>query len=518
MRPDRRLDAADPDEPGDARGPLGLAGALSLLALVVAARLFAIRAVPLYDDAFITYRYAENVAQGHGLVYEPGAAWEPVLGTTTPAYALGLVPWILLGVSAPTASLVTNVLCDLVSAALLLWALRSRPLAAALVVLGFACMPEIARISAGGMEAPALVAVALATAVAFESGRTRLAALGCVLAGALRPEAVLFAALLAIAAWRKGVARRFLPPLVLAGGAFVALLSVVYGSPIPQSVIAKAERHADGSALEAILSILRQACLPNLAYLPGLALVALGLPRLWRSPPALAHVARFGIAIVASYLVMQPHTAGWYYYLPLVAWVLALAVGAEALWLRFRGVRLARLEAAAPLGATALGLVALLVGSRGRVDRVTERVYRPLASWARSADPAASGARILASDIGAVGFYTGATILDTEGLVWPQAVESHGSQVEWIRAHAPEYLWITSTRAKLGVLLGDPVLADYEAVQRFSATGATDLAPAPDALSATWVQDYVLFRRTARARAPSTSAAPATSSESRGAR
>jgi hypothetical protein len=513
MGPDRRLDPGGAGDPAGTRTRIGLAGALSLLALVLAARLLAIRAVPIYDDAFITYRFAENLARGFGLVYQPGAEWEPVLGTTAPAYAVWLAAWVRLGVPATTASLATNVLCDVVSAALILWALRARPLAAALAVLGFACMPELARISAGGMEAPALAAVALATALAFEGGRVRLAALGCVLAGALRPEAVLFASLLAIAAWRKRVARRFLPPLVLAGGAFVALLWVFYGSPIPQSVIAKAERHADGSALEAIASILRQACLPDPAYLPGLVLVALGLPRLWRSPPALAHVARFGIAIVASYLVARPHTAGWYYHLPLLVWVLALALGAEALWLRARErLRLARLEGAAPFAAVGLGLVALVIGSRGRVDRVTERVYRPLVGWARAADPAGSGARILASDIGAVGFYTGAAIFDTEGLVWPQAVESHGSQVEWIRAHAPEYLWITATRAKLGVLLGDPVLADYEAVQRFSASGATDLAPAADALAATWVQDYILFRRTAPSRGSTASGAPAATS------
>ena len=36
------------------------------------------------DDAFITYRYADNLRNGLGLVYEPGK-W--VLGTTSPFYA-----------------------------------------------------------------------------------------------------------------------------------------------------------------------------------------------------------------------------------------------------------------------------------------------------------------------------------------------------------------------------------------------------------------------------------------------
>ncbi len=36
------------------------------------------------DDAYITYRYSQNILEGHGLVYNPG---ERVLGTTTPLYA-----------------------------------------------------------------------------------------------------------------------------------------------------------------------------------------------------------------------------------------------------------------------------------------------------------------------------------------------------------------------------------------------------------------------------------------------
>lgn len=54
------------------------------------------------DDGFITFRYARNLALGHGLVFNPGEAW---LGTTAPGWAmvLGLgglmfgwpsIPWL----------------------------------------------------------------------------------------------------------------------------------------------------------------------------------------------------------------------------------------------------------------------------------------------------------------------------------------------------------------------------------------------------------------------------------------
>ncbi|MFQ5921958.1 MAG: hypothetical protein ACE5M4_03875, partial [Anaerolineales bacterium] len=49
---------------------------------------FGVRLIPgprTIDDAYITFRYARNLLDGHGLVYNPG---EAVLGTTTPLFAL----------------------------------------------------------------------------------------------------------------------------------------------------------------------------------------------------------------------------------------------------------------------------------------------------------------------------------------------------------------------------------------------------------------------------------------------
>ena len=47
------------------------------------------------DDAYITFRYAENIAAGHGFVYNQG---EHVLGSTTPLFCLLLAFFRILGV------------------------------------------------------------------------------------------------------------------------------------------------------------------------------------------------------------------------------------------------------------------------------------------------------------------------------------------------------------------------------------------------------------------------------------
>ena len=55
---------------------------LALIVAAVAASRFVDYA---YDDAYITYRYARNLATGHGFVYNLGDLY---LGTTTPLYTL----------------------------------------------------------------------------------------------------------------------------------------------------------------------------------------------------------------------------------------------------------------------------------------------------------------------------------------------------------------------------------------------------------------------------------------------
>jgi len=52
-----------------------------------------------FDDPFITYRYARNLARGVGLVYTPD---EHVLSTTSPFWALLLAPIAQIGLPIPS--------------------------------------------------------------------------------------------------------------------------------------------------------------------------------------------------------------------------------------------------------------------------------------------------------------------------------------------------------------------------------------------------------------------------------
>ena len=67
------------------------------------------------DDAYITFRYARNLADGLGLVYNPG---EWVLGTTAPLWAIVLAGGYRLGLTdLPWLSTVLSATCDAATAA-----------------------------------------------------------------------------------------------------------------------------------------------------------------------------------------------------------------------------------------------------------------------------------------------------------------------------------------------------------------------------------------------------------------
>jgi arabinofuranosyltransferase len=58
---------------------------LMILLAVLARTIFWLKTGYTSDDAFITYRYVQNILAGNGFVYNPG---ERVLGSSTPLFTL----------------------------------------------------------------------------------------------------------------------------------------------------------------------------------------------------------------------------------------------------------------------------------------------------------------------------------------------------------------------------------------------------------------------------------------------
>lgn len=480
------------------RGPrLDWRGLWILVAVVALCRLTALQSCPIYDDAFITYRYARNFASGLGMQFNPGAPWEPVLGTTTPGYAVLLAGIHSLGVPMIKASIGINILADMASAVLIACLLKRAWIPTVVTLLAFAGLPQIARISVGGMEAPVFVMVALLATWAARVRRPVLAGLAAAVGCTLRPEASILVVVLATLHFdSKRNFLRYSVPVAVFGILYAGLLYSVFGTPIPQSVTAKADNHETIVHSARMLEITAEAFFPHVSLLILLPFVLTGL---WvcvrRDCPGRAF-GSFCFLMVCAYVVVRPKTWGWYYYAPLTAWVLWLGIGAAQFALFFKlEARLvgSRFLAWGPAAMGTLALAGAAYVTWSRPDHVSAQVYDRIGAWGHSLeDP---DPRIMASDIGAVGWMVDVEILDSMGLVWPEATQ-YESQIDAIRSQRPDYVFLVANQGRVRPFVRDPILsAEYVPIDRFNSSGEVDLVPDPESLPVGWIQDYLLYER-----------------------
>jgi hypothetical protein len=162
-------------------------------------RLMALYVFYTFDDAYITYRYSRNLAEGFGLVYN---THEKVLGTTAPLFALiGAIPaW--LSISIPKFLALFNILCDLGSLYLISrFILDGNKVLIILFTLFFALNPSTSRIAVGGMEANLFLFCSLTGMVLYFNRKKTLAFLLLAIIYFLRPEALILFTILIFYEW-----------------------------------------------------------------------------------------------------------------------------------------------------------------------------------------------------------------------------------------------------------------------------------------------------------------------------
>ena len=411
---------------------------------------FAIRLIPgprLIDDAYITFRYARNLLAGLGPFYNPG---EPVLGTTTPLYALILAALgLLTGGSAapfPLLATVVNAVADALTCALLVGLGRQlgKSRAGIASALVWAIAPWSVTFAIGGMETSVFIALGSATFYFHSKRRPISAALCASLALLTRPDALLLLIPLAVErlrqAWRPSRTGARLPItmpelLVLVGPlvAWGALSIALYGTPIPHSLAAKAVAY----------SLPREAGLVRLAqhyatpFLESQILgpwwIAVGLlvyPALYflgwlpilRRDPSSWPLVVFPWVYFLAYAIANPLLFRWYLSPPLPIYFLGIAFGVDRLATDLR-------RPAVFYACFGLAVASTLAGWTLRPDHgprnpapqmayvQLELQYRQAAERLRGELP--PGTVLAAADVGTLGYETGARMLDTVGLVSP---------------------------------------------------------------------------------------------------
>lgn len=447
------------------------------------------------DDAYITYRYAENWVNGNGLVYNVG---EKVLGTTTPLLTLLIAAGLALGIPAVFFSPALNIACDAATAILIVMLFRRHFgrtgfgfLAAAL----YAVFPSPWVWSTSGMEVSLYALCLTASLYSFVSRRTALSFffLGCALLTRIDALVLLVALVMASAAARERTG--FKPWLVLAATVAPWLIAsaLYYGSPVPNSLLAKKVFYGEleqfrSAPVEIILGFLfggksslvashysaaQTVAFSALAFLALLGLVPLSKKggRFWALPLWLC-------GYVAFFIVGKTHMHPWYFapfyaiYLPLAA--LGLMAAWDFVLRRLQSPALAgALQAGA--AATAVAVIAAgtvyemqLLGHWLKEYQKTENFLADMSRWV--GEQSRPQDKIYYSDIGKLGYFSRRSILDSVGIVSP-VVTKHYRNRDWlgpIREVKPEWVLFCETDFRLKDFLSDPELKGrYAEVKRF---------------------------------------------------
>lgn len=396
------------------------------------------------DDAFISFRYARNIAEGAGFVFNQG---ERVLGTTTPLFTLLLSCCYRLGADLSLIAWWISCLFDLVTTLLIFWIIlrySGSSLAATLGAALFAVSSGSIIFAGGGMESSFFVMLLTLSMALFFARRHDWATVVAALAALTRPEGGLLLLLLGgvYMVQYRTIPWRMVGIALLIGLPWLVFATLYFGSPLPHAMLAKRYTYVFPplTALRSLLGYLVDYTIPTAGIEPTrffkygclVMLLFLAGAAEWARKKELHQHAfvilwLFPALYLALYAVANPPVWEWYA-LPMLAPVLVLL--SSGLYVGVRSAVRAWGVSARILPGVFIGFL-LIVASAGSMEigqlLVTDlRIGREL-SYAAIAQELSSqvstGATVAAPEIGALGYYLpDVSILDTQGLVSPSAI------------------------------------------------------------------------------------------------
>ncbi|MEO5617964.1 MAG: hypothetical protein ABIS67_09345 [Candidatus Eisenbacteria bacterium] len=393
------------------------------------------------EDAYITFRYAGELASGHGLVYNAG---ERVMGFTSLPWTL----WCALGIALQidpvgwtrSAGLAADLL-SLILGTRMLGAAAGRGAAWAFAAF-FATWPLFAAGSISGMETSVFLASLLGAAALVER-RSVAAGPALALVALIRPEGVAAGLVLAFGArWRDRMVALAIVALAATG------LAIYYGSPIPQSVWAKSSLYGTPGAWagrhwwEWLLPFplgRYPSATEGVQMLPIAAVFAASLAAgarfLWQARGATAaRAAAAGIVVWLGYSAVGVAYFWWYMVVPVAALAMVAATGLPRI---VRGAWLP-VAAASLLAGTWTVAPALYLGRAQAESRLFAQVAEYLYGHAEA------GQSVFLEPIGMIGFRCPIRVVDEVGLVSPavarRRLQGPGWYADVAAAEKPDWL------------------------------------------------------------------------------
>jgi hypothetical protein len=460
------------------------------------------------DDAYITFRYARNLLDGAGFVYNPG---ERVLGTTTPLYTVlmatasrlsGLQDYAWLAVF-------VNALADAATCVLLamlgeqLSGRRAVGLAASLL---WAVAPMSVTFAIGGMETSVFIFLLILCVTCYMFYHARLALFTAGLVLLTRPDgALLVGPMILSLVWRRWHSRlwpwREAGLFVLALAPWTIFATLYFGSPVPHSITAKAlaYRLPPEAALVRLLQhygtpffehLWLGRFWPLIGFALYAALSAMGSLAALRRDSRAWPLVIFPWLYFAAFAIANPLIFRWYLAPPLPVYFLLIVSGlakladdvkrqmADGRWPRLPFILLLPV---------AFFLLASLNAWTLRPDHGPDRPA-PEMAWhklellyeqvGRELAPRVNAETMIAAgDVGALGYFSNARILDTVGLMSPEAsayypldpalyVINYAIAPQLIHDKQPDYVVLLEVYGRNGLLIDPRFAGEYTLVEQ----------------------------------------------------
>ena len=450
--------------------------AAALLVLLAVAALFPYRHFA-GDDAYITFRFARNLAEGGGFAFNAGT---PTYGSTAPLWVFLIAGLHKLGLDVPDAAHLMNwifAVADILLFFRLAWLYLESRTAAWIATLLLLADPWFIRWSISGMENALALALLMGMLLSQlqlrNSGLVNwLAPLLAALAGLCRPEMTLLSGLLVLdnlLLERRRLLANLVAACIAYGVIFIPWLWYalsVFHSPIPNTITAKVSGDHllalqrvglyfatfwtfQALAIAAVLLIgpLRQRCFQQLRGQSGN----------WLLPVAWAMI------LPAFYIAGGAPVAGRYMVFGLPCYLLIGVTAWTVLWSRFP-----------PLVGGAVVATLLLMFF------VQYKYCWYITRWPQGMDPRIIDAaltlksishstdQVAADQIGVLGYYSDRAVLDTYGLASPEILpyrrmKDPAAVWRYVHERGVQFLFVINTIEELSSL--DPVYKSLSLVR-----------------------------------------------------
>jgi len=404
-----------------------------------------------YDDPFITYRYAQNLAKGLGFVYNPGLR---VQSTTSPLFTLIFAALYFIWRDIPHLAIILGAF-SLASGAIFLWMLSiswQTPIVGWAGLLLYPSFPLL--LSTLGSETPVYLAFCLGAYAFYSQRQYDLTAIFAAFAVLTRPDGALVPVILAadyLIRFRKPIPWKSIAIFLLLTLPWFIFAWIYFGSPIPVTLAAKQQQ--GGMAISqkfapGLTTIIKPYTLSWFYWFEALLALIGVVYMVLRARIWLILIAWTGLYFTAFSLLGVSRY--YWYYAPLIpGFVVLTGLGITALAKLIDGIQSRYMLRPGGIPhisfLMSIGVIAVLFLGRGiGVERSLQwadtrlPIYRATGKWLKANTP--NDAEVATLEVGIIGYYAERPIVGFAGLILPEV----GKQLTLESNYEDAALWALS--------------------------------------------------------------------------